>query len=94
MAWFTNERRLWLAACLACALVGFGIGNGHTTQGAIAQVSDQLGQNKAALVKVQKQTIPALKAQVVEAHCERDLAVAMTGQPVNIHCPDAAPTAK
>ncbi len=50
-AWFTHERRMWIAGVLGSALVGFAGGNGHTTQNAISHVSAQLGdQKKAAAV--------------------------------------------
>jgi hypothetical protein len=50
--WFTFERRNWVALVICAALAGFGLGNGHTTQGAIATVSDQLGQAKAQIPKL------------------------------------------
>lgn len=43
-----RERRGWIAGVIGAALLGFAAGNGHTTQGAISHVSDQLGQEKAA----------------------------------------------
>ena len=33
-------------ACMLSAAVGFAVGNGHTTSGAVEHVSDQLGQEK------------------------------------------------
>ena len=52
-SWFTMERREWVAAVFLAAVVGFGIGNGHTTQNSIANISDQLGQKKAAVKTLQ-----------------------------------------
>ena len=44
--WFTYERRNWIGAVLIAAAGGFGVGNGHTTQGAITHISQQLGDAK------------------------------------------------
>lgn len=54
ISWFTKERREWLVAVCFAFAAGYGTANGHTTQGAIAHVSDQLGQTKKALVKTQQ----------------------------------------
>lgn len=54
ISWFTTERRMWTVALFAALLAGFGLGNGHTTQGSIAHVSDQLGQTETALVSSEK----------------------------------------
>lgn len=43
-----SERKGWIAAVIAAAVLGFAGGNGHTTQGAVAHISDQLGQEKKA----------------------------------------------
>lgn len=37
------ERRTWLALVLASGLVGFGFGNGHTTQNAIEDITAKAG---------------------------------------------------
>lgn len=68
--WLTFERKNWLATVAFALAAGFGLGNGHTTQGAISHVSDQLGQTTANLQKVEK-VIPAIEAQ---AGCENNRA--------------------
>lgn len=45
--WFTYERRNWCAVIVLAACAGYAGGNGHTTQGAIVHVSQQLGDAKA-----------------------------------------------
>lgn len=67
-SWFTSERELWLAAILFAGVAGFGIGNGHTTQGAILNVSQQLGDQKAVVRDLKTKVIPKLKA---ESGCEK-----------------------
>lgn len=52
--WLTLERREWLVTVALAGLLGFGLGNGHTTQGAVANISDQLGQQKKATVTASK----------------------------------------
>lgn len=58
--WFTFERMSWMAAVLCAALGGFSIGNGHTTQSAVQNVSEQLGQKRAEVHNLQTQLIPKL----------------------------------
>ncbi len=41
--WLTGERLEWLALTLAAGLIGFSVGNGHTTQNAIQHVADRAG---------------------------------------------------
>lgn len=41
--WFTPVRRAFLAGLFLGGLGGFGLGNGHTTQGAIEHISQQIG---------------------------------------------------
>lgn len=60
--WLTFERRNWIALLFVAALGGFSAGNGHTTQGAVQNISSQLGQKAAALKKEQTEEIPKLKA--------------------------------
>lgn len=48
IGWFNFERRNWVALSIACGLLGYSAGNGHTTQNAITNISDQLGQVKSA----------------------------------------------
>lgn len=38
----------WIGVCAVAFCAGLALGNGHTTQGAVAHISDQLGQAKAA----------------------------------------------
>lgn len=51
ISWFTTERREWLVAVCFAFAAGYGVGNGHTTTGAIVHISDQLGQTKSTLAK-------------------------------------------
>lgn len=46
--WLTFERRNWIALIAVGAFVGYGFGNGHTTQGAVQNISDQLGRTRKA----------------------------------------------
>jgi hypothetical protein len=75
--WFTHERRYWLGLVAAAALVGFGIGNGHTTQGAVENISTQLGQRGAQLHQLEAHDIPKLKAQVGCEHVRAQTAIAV-----------------
>lgn len=50
--WATTERRAWTFAVIASAAIGFGFGNGHTTQGALSHVTWQLGQQKKVVAKL------------------------------------------
>lgn len=52
LSWFTLERREWLCVVVAVGLIGFSIGNGHTTQDSIAHISTQLGDQKKIVAKV------------------------------------------
>jgi hypothetical protein len=63
----TYERRNWIALAMVAAIGGYGLGNGHTTQTAVENVGQQLGQKAAQLHKLQTVDIPKLKA---EAKCE------------------------
>ncbi len=53
LSWLTFERRSWLALAVVTGLAGFGIGNGHTTQDAIQDVSQKLGQKSVQVQKLQ-----------------------------------------
>lgn len=66
MGWFTNERRIWLASCAACAMIGGGYMNGHTTENAVAHISSQLGEKTVALKKTQ---VAVAKLKTAN-HCE------------------------
>lgn len=60
--WLNFERRNWLAIAICTALAGFSVGNGHTTQGSIVNISQQLGQKKAVIKKLETVDIPKIKA--------------------------------
>lgn len=66
--WLTPIRRAFFAGLFVGLAAGLAIANGHTTQGAIQNVNQQLEQTKAALNTAEKKDIPALKAQ---AGCEK-----------------------
>lgn len=61
-SWLTTERKNWAAAVLMACAVGYGLGNGHTTQNAISHVSMQLGDKKAVIKKLETVDIPKIKA--------------------------------
>lgn len=46
--WLTDERIKWLGAVIFVGVAGFMTGNGHTTQGAVQNIAQQLGDAKAA----------------------------------------------
>lgn len=71
---FTHERRNWVAIVLAAGLCGFGIGNGHTTQGAVAHISDQLGQTSKKLA------VTACERGVARQVAGQAIAAANTGE--------------
>lgn len=48
-SWLTSERKGWIAGIVLCSMLSAGLMNGHTTQGAISHISDQLGDTKAKL---------------------------------------------
>lgn len=72
-SWLTHERRYWIAGVLLSAAVGFGVGNGHTTDEAIAHVSDQYGQKAAKVVVLQKE-LKAAKGATAPAKAEHPTA--------------------
>lgn len=89
--WVTHERRNWIGAAILCGLFGFSLGNGHTTQGAIQHVSEQLGQKQAEVHKLNTVVIPQLKAAT---HCESargDKAAAVAHQAIQSATIDAVP---
>lgn len=66
--WFTPQRRGLAIAFFLGACAGFGVGNGHTTQGAIEHVSAQLGDAKGAVAVLQRHdNCVALQAKVATA---------------------------
>lgn len=66
--WLTPARKSMALAFVAGAIAGYAGGNGHTTQGAIEHVSDQLGQTKNKLVTVEKHdNCVTKKAQIATA---------------------------
>lgn len=67
LSWFKYERRNWIAAIALAFMAGYGLGNGHTTQGAIQNVSQQLGEKDGQLKTLKTKVIPKLQAA---AHCE------------------------
>lgn len=82
----TFERRNWLALVIMGFVSGYGVGNGHTTTGAVEHISDQLGQteHKAAVVET-------------EAQCEHrraDKATAVAGNAILSANVDNVPTPK
>lgn len=80
--WFSFERRNWIASVGLAFVFGFGLGNGHTTQTAIQEVSQQLDQKAAQLHRVQTVDLPKLRAA---NHCEAirgDRAAALAQQAI------------
>jgi len=61
--WFTPERRVWILAVTMSGLLGFAMGNGHTTQNAIQNVSDAYGVKSAEVAHLQTKVVPALKKE-------------------------------
>lgn len=59
--WFNYERRNWLAVCAVIGLFGFAMGNGHTTQSAITDISSNLGQKNAQLAHAQTNVVVVTK---------------------------------
>lgn len=54
LSWLTYERRNWLAIVLLALMGGYAGGNGHTTQGAVQNISQQLGTQGQILAKVKQ----------------------------------------
>lgn len=80
--WFTLERREWLCAVAVGILLGFGLGNGHTTQSAILNISNQLGQQKKIVVTVAKVAgCQQVRAQIAT----REAVKSEQGQDINLH---------
>lgn len=67
MHWITPERVNWLVGVALSALVGFGAGNGHTTQHSIDAIADKQGQTAAQLHHVQSVVVPTLKKELTAA---------------------------
>lgn len=94
--WFTYERRNWLAISVAALAFGYAGGNGHTTQNAVADISERSAQKTAVIKKLETHDIPALKSL---AGCQTARADAITALVVSDHaapipvCPPLA-TAK
>ncbi len=79
------------AYIMVAALAGYSLGNGHTTQGAVQHVSEQLGQKQAEVHKLNTVIIPKLKAA---NHCEAargDKAAAVATQAIKSAVLDAVP---
>jgi hypothetical protein len=98
-SWFTVERRGWVAAVVFAGAVGFGFGNGHTTQGAIQHVSQQLGNEKATVKQLKTKDIPALKSLAGCESWRADVATSLAERPVIVNpseipgdCPHPAAT--
>lgn len=82
--WFTPERKVWIVVVITTAASFYGLGNGHTTQDAVAHISDQLGQQKTA-------TVTAEKAAGCE-HFRARVATAVANQVINsVNAQDAQP---
>lgn len=79
--WLTNERKNWLGAVIVALCAGYGVGNGHTTQGAIEHVSEQVGQKDAKLKALQTKIIPALQDQAGCEHSRADKAAEVGDMP-------------
>lgn len=62
LRWFTCERKEWLCVVAAAGLIGFGFGNGHTTQNAIEDISVQVGCEQQKTRKVTAIAKTAIKA--------------------------------
>lgn len=91
LGWLTFERRNWLAITLASFALGFSIGNGHTTQGAIQDVSQKLGQKSGQLHALQTSDIPKLKAKVGCEQHRADQATIVAKQAIKGALSDSAP---
>lgn len=63
-SWFTDERGVWLALVATAAIIGFGVGNGHTTENSITHIADQYGQKAATVNHLERVVIPKLKADI------------------------------
>src|SRR5580698_3796140 len=71
MNWFTMERKNWIAVAIFAACLGYGAGNGHTTQGAVQSIANAQGIAQARLVHVQKVIVPALQKQAAVAQAQK-----------------------
>lgn len=71
---FTAHLRNIVLAFLAGVLIGYGWGNGHTTQNAIQDVAQKNGQQQATINKLVQHDIPKLKAQAGCEHVRADVA--------------------
>ncbi len=89
--WAQFTKREWFRGgliALVAGVGGFALGNGHTTQGAISHVSEQLGQAKVVVDKTKK--------LVTCEHKRADVAGAVANQAVasnfiaNVPVPDPA----
>lgn len=80
LGWLTFERRNWMALILVAGAGGFSLGNGHTTQGAVQNISDQLGQKDAQVQHLKAKVIPALKAEAGCEHWRADTAAKLALQ--------------
>jgi hypothetical protein len=78
--WLTSERKEWIAAVFVAALIGFWIGNGHTTQGAVEHISQELGCEhsradktakvaKQAIVSAYSDNVPIPDAKAIPKDC-------------------------
>jgi len=90
-SWFNYERRNWIVALALAACVGYAGGNGHTTQGAILNVSQQLGDKKAELTTLKTKVIPKLKAQAGCEHSRADKASVVAEKAIVGAVVDSAP---
>lgn len=82
-SWLTFERRNWIALVIVGTMAGFSVGNGHTTQGAISNISNQLGQKVGENHKL-----------TAAAHCEgvrADKATVVARQAIRGALIDSAP---
>lgn len=89
ISWLTPERRAWVSAVVAGCLIGFGTGNGHTTQSAVLSISDRLGQTQKALVIVKTKDEPALQTQIKQAACDNQKLAAVAAQGIAANESDA-----
>lgn len=80
--WLTYQRRTVGAAIVAAFALGFSIGNGHTTQGAVQDVSQKLGQTNAQLKTLKAKDIPELKAEAGCEHWRADKAATVAQQAI------------
>jgi hypothetical protein len=78
--WLTSERKEWIAAVFFALLAGFCIGNGHTTQGAVEHISQELGCEhvradrstkvaKQAIVSAYSDSVPIPDARSIPRDC-------------------------